>query len=244
MTYLFTGTKWLVRAGTRYADHARRNALSDPELIELTTPDTELGCKRVLITSEWFPALERDNVELVAGGVERITEAGVVGPDGVERPADTIIWGTGFQSHDFVAPMRIEGLGGRELNEVWADRPEAYLGTTVAGFPNMFVMYGPNTNHGSGSVPYTLECQFNYVAGRDPPPARAGPPLDRPAPGGAGGLAARDGGALGQDAVGDRRQQLVRERRGDQHQQLAGPVAGVPAPHPEAEPGRVPRGQA
>ncbi len=59
--------------------------------------------------------------------------------------------------------MRIEGLDGRELNEVWADRPEAYLGTTVAGFPNMFVMYGPNTNHGSGSVPYTLECQFNYV---------------------------------------------------------------------------------
>ena len=59
--------------------------------------------------------------------------------------------------------MRIEGLGEHELNEVWADRPEAYLGTTVAGFPNMFVMYGPNTNHGSGSVPYTLECQFNYV---------------------------------------------------------------------------------
>jgi cation diffusion facilitator CzcD-associated flavoprotein CzcO len=95
--------------------------------------------------------------------VERITAAGVVGPDGVERPADAIVYGTGFQSHDFVAPMEIVGLEGRELNEFWAERPEAYLGTTVSGFPNMFVLYGPNTNHGSGSVPYTLECQYRYV---------------------------------------------------------------------------------
>ena len=68
-----------------------------------------------------------------------------------------------FRSHEFLAPLAIRGLDGRELNEAWADIPDAYLGTTVAGFPNMFVMYGPNTNHGSGSVPYTLECQFNYA---------------------------------------------------------------------------------
>ena len=74
-----------------------------------------------------------------------------------------IIYGTGFQSHGFVAPMEVHGRGGRELNEFWAGRPEAYLGTTVAGFPNMFCLYGPNTNHGSGSVPYTLECQFSYI---------------------------------------------------------------------------------
>jgi cation diffusion facilitator CzcD-associated flavoprotein CzcO len=163
-TYMFTGTQWLVKAFATYSDRTRRKALAgDPGLLELTTPDTEMGCKRVLISSEWFETLQRDNVELVAGRVARITEGGVVGPDGVERPADTIVLSTGFQSHDFVAPMRVEGLGGRELNEFWADRPEAYLGTTVAGFPNMFVMYGPNTNHGSGSVPYTLECQYFYV---------------------------------------------------------------------------------
>jgi cation diffusion facilitator CzcD-associated flavoprotein CzcO len=163
-TYLFTGTQWLVSAGAAYSNRTRESALEGrPELIEKTTPDTALGCKRLLLTSEWFQTLLRENVELVAGRVERITASGVVGPDGVERPADTIIWSTGFQSRDFVAPMRIEGLDGRELNEVWADRPEAYLGTTVAGFPNMFVMYGPNTNHGSGSVPYTLECQYFYV---------------------------------------------------------------------------------
>ncbi len=93
----------------------------------------------------------------------RVTPDGVVGPDGVERPADAIVYGTGFQTHNFVAPMEVRGLDGRELNEVWGERAEAYLGTTVSGFPNMFVLYGPNTNHGSGSVPYTLESQFNYI---------------------------------------------------------------------------------
>ena len=103
-----------------------------------------------------------------------------------------IIYGTGFQSHNFVAPMEIHGLDGRELNAVWGERAEAYLGTTVSGFPNMFVLYGPNTNHGSGSVPYTLESQFNYVARRDPPPARRRLPLDRPAPRGPGARGARE----------------------------------------------------
>jgi cation diffusion facilitator CzcD-associated flavoprotein CzcO len=117
----------------------------------------------VLFTSDWYPALLRDNVELVEGAVERITPHGVIGADGEERPAETIIWGTGFASHEFVAPMEVHGLDGRELNEVWAERPEAYLGTTVSGFPNMFVMWGPNTNHGAGSVPYTLESQFSYA---------------------------------------------------------------------------------
>ena len=74
-----------------------------------------------------------------------------------------IIWGTGFQSHNFVAPMEVQGRDGIELNEFWGRRPEAYLGTTISGFPNMFVLYGPNTNHGSGSVPFTLECQFSYI---------------------------------------------------------------------------------
>jgi cation diffusion facilitator CzcD-associated flavoprotein CzcO len=105
----------------------------------------------------------RPNVELLTGGVERITPNGVVGPDGVEREADTIIFGTGFQTTKFITPMAVHGLEGRELNEVWAGRSEAYLGTTVSGFPNMFILYGPNTNHGAGSVPYLLESQFNYI---------------------------------------------------------------------------------
>ncbi len=162
-TYGFTGRPWMMTPFRAAANLARKRALSDPELRRRATPDYEMGCKRVLFTSDWYSTLTRPNVELIDGPIERVTAGGVIGPDGVERPADVIIYGTGFQSHGFVAPMQIRGLESRELNEVWGIRPEAFLGTTVSGFPNMFVLYGPNTNHGSGSVPYTLECQFSYV---------------------------------------------------------------------------------
>jgi cation diffusion facilitator CzcD-associated flavoprotein CzcO len=162
-TYGFTGKDWVMRPFTAIAERYREKALPDPELRRLATPDYEMGCKRVLFTSDWYPTLLRDDVELHGGGVERITATGVVGADGVEREADTIIWGTGFDGSCFVAPMKVYGRDGRELSEVWQDRPEAYLGTVVSGFPNMFIIWGPNTNHGSGSVPFTLESQFNYV---------------------------------------------------------------------------------
>ena len=162
-TYAFTGTDWLRRKFARIADKERERELPDPDLRAKATPDYEFGCKRIMITNDWYPTLRRPNVELIPGGATRITPGGVIGADGVEREADTIIWGTGFQTHNFVAPMEIRGSGGHELNEVWAGTPEAYLGTTVSGFPNMFVLYGPNTGHGAGSVPYTLESQFNYV---------------------------------------------------------------------------------
>ncbi len=162
-TYAFTGKDWVMRPFTAIANRYRERALPDPELRRLATPDYEMGCKRVLFTSDWYPTLLREDVDLHGGGVERITAGGVVGADGVEREAETIIWGTGFDGSSFVAPMRVYGRDGRELNEVWQDRPEAYLGTVVSGFPNMFVIWGPNTNHGSGSVPFTLESQFNFV---------------------------------------------------------------------------------
>ncbi len=163
-TYAFTGKTWMMAPFRAIAERERQAQLGDdPELLRKATPDYEIGCKRILFTSDWYPTLARKNVELLTGGVERITRGGVVGADGVERPADVIIYGTGFQSHNFVAPMKVNGLEGRELGEVWRDTPDAYLGTTVSGFPNMFVMWGPNTNHGSGSVVFTLESQFNYV---------------------------------------------------------------------------------
>jgi cation diffusion facilitator CzcD-associated flavoprotein CzcO len=162
-TYGFTGRRWMMAPFRKVANTARKRQIEDPELRALATPDYEMGCKRVLITDDWYSTLTRPNVELFNGGVDRITREGVIGSDGVERPADTIVYGTGFQSHNFVAPMRVRGRDGRDLNQVWADAPEAYLGTTISGFPNLFVLYGPNTNHGSGSVPYTLECQYSYV---------------------------------------------------------------------------------
>jgi cation diffusion facilitator CzcD-associated flavoprotein CzcO len=162
-TYAFTGKDWVMRPFAALADRYREHELPDPELRKLATPDYEMGCKRVLFTSDWYSTLTRENVDLHDGGVERVTASGVVGADGVEREAETIIWGTGFDGSRFVAPMEVHGRDGRELNDVWQDRPEAYLGTVVSGFPNMFLIWGPNTNHGSGSVPYTLESQFNYV---------------------------------------------------------------------------------
>ena len=162
-TYGFTGKHWVLKPFAKVADTYRRRELPDPELRARATPEYEIGCKRILFSNDWYAALRRENVELVNGAVQRATPSGVVGADGVERDADTIIWGTGFDTSRFTSPMDVHGVSGRELNEVWGDRPEAFLGTTVAGFPNMFILYGPNTNHGSGSVPYTLECQFNYV---------------------------------------------------------------------------------
>jgi cation diffusion facilitator CzcD-associated flavoprotein CzcO len=163
LTYGFTSRPWVMTPFRWIANAARKRALRDPELRRKATPDYAMGCKRVLFTADWYSTLTRPNVELIQGGVERVTDDGVVGPDGVERPADVIVYGTGFQSHGFVAPMEVRGLEGRELNQVWGVRPEAFLGTTVAGFPNLFILYGPNTNHGSGSVPYTLECQYRYI---------------------------------------------------------------------------------
>jgi cation diffusion facilitator CzcD-associated flavoprotein CzcO len=87
----------------------------------------------------------------------------IVTEDGAERPVDAIILATGFASTEFLAPMEIAGLEGRDLNDVWRDGPEAYLGLTVSGFPNLFILYGPNTNLGVGSIIYMLESQINYV---------------------------------------------------------------------------------
>lgn len=135
----------------------------DPELREKLTPDYGIGCKRVLVSNDWYPALQRPNVEVVTDRIRSIASGGIVVEGGRNVQADTIIYGTGFAANDFLAPMAIHGLGGRELNEVWREGAEAYLGMTVAGFPNLFILYGPNTNLGSGSIIYMLESQIRYV---------------------------------------------------------------------------------
>ena len=164
LTYGFTGRHWVLKPMMKAANAYRKKELGDhPQLHAKATPDYDIGCKRALFTNDWYPTLKRANVELIQGDAPRVTSNGLVDREGRERSADVIIWGTGFKPLDFVAPMKIFGLEGRELGETWGDRPEAYLGTTVSGFPNMFIMYGPNTNHGAGSVPYSNECQYNYI---------------------------------------------------------------------------------
>jgi cation diffusion facilitator CzcD-associated flavoprotein CzcO len=139
--------------------------VADRDLRRALIPDYPMGCKRILLSGDYYQALTRPGVELVTDPIERITPTGVVTRDGTERPVDAIIYGTGFEAGAFLAPMRITGRGGRELNEVWQDGAQAYLGIVVSGFPNLFLLYGPNTNLGHNSIIFMLESQIRYVLG-------------------------------------------------------------------------------
>jgi cation diffusion facilitator CzcD-associated flavoprotein CzcO len=138
-------------------------AIADPQLQGRLVPDYPLGCKRILISNNYFPALAQANVEVVNTGIRQVTERGVVTDDGCEREVDVLIYGTGFAATDFLAPMHITGLNGLDLNQAWRDGAEAYKGISVSGFPNLFLLYGPNTNLGHSSILYMLESQFAYV---------------------------------------------------------------------------------
>jgi cation diffusion facilitator CzcD-associated flavoprotein CzcO len=140
-----------------------KRQLRDPEVRRKVWPDYTFGCKRVLFSSYWLPALQRDNVDVVTDSVERIEADGVRTADGTLHRVDTIIWGTGFRTTQFMFPMEIHGRGGTSLRDAWADGPHAHLGMTVPGFPSMFVLYGPNTNTSGGSIIVYLEAQARYV---------------------------------------------------------------------------------
>ena len=123
------------------------------------------GRKRVAFSNDWYPALARPDVDLVTDQIERITPEGVVTADGTTRPADVIVYGTGFKAVEFLTPMAVTGLGGRRLHDAWRDGAQAYLGVSVTGFPNFFILYGPNTNLGGNSIIYMLEGQIGYAIG-------------------------------------------------------------------------------
>lgn len=142
-----------------------RSQIADPGLRAKCVPGYVMGCKRVVFSNDWYPALARPNVELITDPIERIVPSGVVTADGTTRDADVIIYGTGFKAADFLAPMQVSGLGGRRLGDAWQDGAQAYLGITVSGFPNFFMLYGPNTNLGGNSIIYMLEGQIRYVLG-------------------------------------------------------------------------------
>ena len=158
-----TRRKWMLAPLKALGRKRIRDAIADPALQDALTPKDEFGCKRVMVSDNWYPALAKPNVSVITGGVERITPHGVVGGDGVERAADVLVLATGFKSHDFVAPMEIRGVGGRTLADEWAETPKAYLGLSVPAFPNMFLLYGPNTNGGTGSVVFIVEAGMTHV---------------------------------------------------------------------------------
>ena len=143
--------------------HMKRQTKSSPGLFEKVWPSYPVGCKRILFSSDYLPALAEPNVEVLTGGIKEITAKGVVADDGTLHEVDVIIYGTGFTASEFLAPMKIKGLGGRDLNEQWAEGARAYYGMTVPAFPNLFIMYGPNTNTGGGSIVFFLEVQARYL---------------------------------------------------------------------------------
>jgi cation diffusion facilitator CzcD-associated flavoprotein CzcO len=158
-----TKHRWLLPAFRAISRRRINAAISDPELRRKVTPTDEIGCKRIMLTDEWYPTLTKSNVELIVDRIAEVTPGGIRTQAGGERPADVLVLATGFATHGFVAPMEITGAGGRRLSEAWAEVPRAYLGLSVPDFPNMFLLYGPNTNGGSGSVVNTIESGVNHV---------------------------------------------------------------------------------
>jgi cation diffusion facilitator CzcD-associated flavoprotein CzcO len=138
-----------------------RRGIKDPALRRAVTPRDEIGCKRIMLTDDFYPALSRPHVSLVTDRIEAVVPDGVRA-GGAVRPADVLVLATGFKTHEFVAPMEIAGPAGT-LAEAWADIARAYLGVTVPGFPNLFLLYGPNTNGGAGSVVATIEASIAHV---------------------------------------------------------------------------------
>ena len=159
----FTRMPGLLKLAQRDVLRYLHKRVKDPELRRRLTPRYTLGCKRILLSDDFYPALLRPNVQLVDQAVVRATPTGVVTADGVEHPLDVLVAATGFQVADAGAPFEIIGQRGRSLNDEWADGGQAYLGTVVAGFPNLFVMTGPNTGLGHNSMVYMIESQARFV---------------------------------------------------------------------------------
>lgn len=158
----FVHPKLMVAAMKLSLRHMRQQ-IPDAVLREKLTPAYTMGCKRVLLSNDYFPALCRKNVQVVTEGVAEVRERSIVSRDGVEHPVDAIIYGTGFRVTDLLTPVRFLGRGGVDLNDAWRNGPEAHLGVMAAGYPNLFMLLGPNTGLGHNSVVFMAEQQINYV---------------------------------------------------------------------------------
>jgi cation diffusion facilitator CzcD-associated flavoprotein CzcO len=153
----------LLRFGEFMARRHLFQSVKSPELRAQLLPSYSMGCKRVLLSNDYYPALTRPNVELVTQPIESVQPHGVRTLDGRERPVDALILATGFQAAEAVAPFEVRGKGGLDLDAAWSGGAEAYLGTAIAGFPNLFLLIGPNTGLGSSSMILMIEAQLAYV---------------------------------------------------------------------------------
>ena len=158
-----SNSKRLSAIGEKESLRHLKASVSDPELRRKLTPDFQFGCKRVLISNDYWSSFERENVELVTEGIAEIHGDRIETVDGAQRPVDAIVLATGFDLGIASAPFPIFGRGGRSLAEVWSRGAVAYKGMTVSGFPNWFIMMGPNTGPGHTSVLVYTEAQIHYI---------------------------------------------------------------------------------
>ncbi|MGV0743847.1 flavin-containing monooxygenase [Mycolicibacterium sp. XJ870] len=154
---------WSARPARWIASWNLRRQVADPVLRAKLIPSYPIGCKRIVIDSSFYPALSRENVELVTEPIAEITGDGVRTGDGAHRPVDAIVYATGFRTTEFLVPMHVRGKGGVRLADVWKDGAEAYLGIAVEGFPNFFLVHGPNTILGHNSNVFMIECQVRFI---------------------------------------------------------------------------------
>ena len=160
----FLGNKTINKIGTAIARRHREAVISDPDLRRKITPDYRMGCKRVLVSDEYFPALARPNVSLVTDAIDKLTPAGIIDKTGQEHPADLIIFSTGFVAADIICDLHITGRRERVLFDEWLRTgAEAHYGITVSGYPNMLFLVGPNTGLGHNSIVHMIESQMNYA---------------------------------------------------------------------------------
>jgi cation diffusion facilitator CzcD-associated flavoprotein CzcO len=163
LTLMIRHPKTLGQIGRARSAAFMRSQLKDPEVRREAWPDYTFGCKRILFSSHFLPALQRPNVELITDPIASISEDGVVTANGEHRAVDCVIYGTGFRTNDFMFPMEITGAAGVSLRDEWAEGPHAHLGICVPGFPSLFLMYGPNTNTSGGSIITYEEAQAGYI---------------------------------------------------------------------------------
>lgn len=160
---MIQGKKFQSWLGQTWAKSGLMKHIKDPDLREKLTPNFPIGAKRVLLSDKIYPAFARDNVEVVTEGVDTFTADGITTVDGVARQHDLVVYATGFHTNPFLKEIEVTGQSGRALKDHWADGATAYMGVMTAGFPNLFVLYGPNTNTGHTSIIYKLENQVGYV---------------------------------------------------------------------------------
>lgn len=159
----FLWDSFLTRIFEKVGRSHLRKVIKDPVLREKLTPSYSMGCKRVLLSDDYYPALQKPNVSLIDSGISHIDETGVVDANGQHHELDAIVLATGFKVPVAGSPMPVYGMAGRNLNDDWAEGSEAYKGMTVSGYPNMLYMMGPNTGPGNTSVIYYIESQIHYA---------------------------------------------------------------------------------